>query len=45
MDEKKLPKYEPPKIESYTDEDLLNILGSARTGSPGGNQLKPQDFE
>ena len=41
MDEKDLPKYEAPKIDSYTDDELMNILGPAQTGSADGNVLVP----
>jgi len=31
MEEKFLPSYEAPKIETYTDEELLEKLGTAFT--------------
>ena len=42
MDEKKLPKYEPPKVVTYTEEEILEELGPAQanygglTGGTGG---------
>ena len=44
MDEKDLPKYETPKIDSYTDDELMNILGPAQTGSDNTNVLVPDGF-
>jgi len=41
MAEKKLLKYETPKIDSYTDDELMNILGPAQAGSAGDNVLGP----
>lgn len=35
LDRKKLPAYEPPRIVSYSDEELLNVLGPAQAGSVG----------
>jgi len=32
MEEKKELKYETPKVETYTDEELLEKLGAAHTG-------------
>ncbi|GJQ47743.1 MAG: hypothetical protein HKUEN01_01290 [Candidatus Kuenenia stuttgartiensis] len=32
MEEKKLPVYELPKVVSYTDDELLEKLGTAHTG-------------
>lgn len=32
MKEQKLPSYEAPKVETYTDEELLEKLGTAHTG-------------
>ncbi len=34
MEERKLPEYETPKVVTYTDEELLDELGPAQTGSP-----------
>ena len=33
MEEKKLPEYEAPEVISYTNEEILELLGPARTGS------------
>ena len=44
MDDKHLPKYEAPKIDSYTDDELMNILGPAQTGSGTGHVLVPDGF-
>ena len=41
MEEKNLPQYEAPKIDSYTDDELMNILGPAQTGSGDNNVLMP----
>ena len=32
MEEIFLPSYEAPKVETYTDEELLEKLGTAHTG-------------
>ncbi|MBM2833410.1 MAG: hypothetical protein HW406_571, partial [Candidatus Brocadiaceae bacterium] len=37
MEEKKLPVYESPKVASYTDEELLEELGTAQTGYVNGD--------
>ena len=34
MEEKELPEYEAPEVISYTDKEILALLGPARTGSP-----------
>jgi len=39
MKEQKLPGYEAPKIETYTDEELLEKLGTAHTGYVNGYSL------
>ena len=44
MDVNHLPKYEAPKIDSYTDDELMNILGPAQTGSAGSLVLVPDGF-
>ncbi|MCZ7622186.1 hypothetical protein KsCSTR_16760 [Candidatus Kuenenia stuttgartiensis] len=31
--------YEPPKIETYTDEELLEKLGAAHTGYVNGGNI------
>lgn len=36
MEEKKLPEYEAPKMLTYTDEEVFEMLGPAHTGSIGG---------
>lgn len=33
MEDKKLPEYETPKVLTYTDEEVLEMLGPAHTGS------------
>jgi hypothetical protein len=33
LDRKKLPAYEPPRIVSYSDEELLSVLGPAQAGN------------
>lgn len=35
MEEKKLPEYESPKIVTYTDEELLEMLGPAHASISG----------
>lgn len=40
MKENTLPQYEPPVVLTYTDEEILNELGPARTmvsGACGDN--------
>ena len=37
MQENFLPKYEPPAVVTYTDEEILEELGPARAGSGGCN--------
>ena len=32
MEERKLPEYEAPAIITYTDEQILEVLGPAQTG-------------
>ena len=32
MGEKKLPEYEIPKVITYTDEEILEVLGPVQTG-------------
>ena len=42
MEEKELPEYEAPEVISYTEKEILALLGPARTGSgpaPGGGLL------
>ncbi len=39
MEERKLPEYETPKVVTYTDEELLDELGPAQTGSPLGDNF------
>lgn len=39
MEEKKLPEYEVPSIVTYTDEEILEVLGPAQTGYVGGNNV------
>ena len=34
---KELPKYEPPRIITYTEEEILEQIGPAQTCSPGVN--------
>jgi hypothetical protein len=41
--ENTLPKYEPPVVLTYTDEEILEELGPARAGS-NGCQPSPHDF-
>ena len=41
MVENKLQKYEAPKIETYTDEELLEKLGPAHTGYNSCPYYKP----
>lgn len=36
MEDKKLPEYETPKVLTYTDEEVLEMLGPAHTGSTEG---------
>jgi hypothetical protein len=31
MEERSLPEYEPPVVLTYTDEEILDELGPART--------------
>ena len=33
MEDKKLPEYEAPEVISYTEKEILALLGPARTGS------------
>ena len=33
MEENKLPEYEAPEVISYTEKEILALLGPARTGS------------
>lgn len=39
MEERKLPEYETPKVVTYTDEELLDELGPAQTGTPLGDNF------
>jgi hypothetical protein len=40
MEEKKLPEYEAPKMLTYTEEEVFEMLGPAHTGSTaGGNSV------
>lgn len=44
MEEKKLPEYEAPKMLTYTDEEVFEMLGPAHTAISGaipgpGNHL------
>ncbi|GJQ24335.1 MAG: hypothetical protein HBSAPP01_21250 [Candidatus Brocadia sapporoensis] len=42
MEEKKLPEYEAPKMLTYTDEEIFEMLGPAHTvisGVTGGNHV------
>jgi len=39
MEEKILPEYKSPKIETYTDEELLEKLGTAHTGYVTGSNV------
>jgi hypothetical protein len=42
MEERTLPRYEAPVIITYTNEEILEELGPARTqlsGAGGGNYL------
>ncbi|MBM2834832.1 MAG: hypothetical protein HW406_1993 [Candidatus Brocadiaceae bacterium] len=32
MEEKKLPAYEAPRVITYTDDEILEELGSVQTG-------------
>ena len=32
MEDKKLPEYETPKVITYTDEEILEKLGTVQTG-------------
>lgn len=35
---KELPTYEVPKVVSYTDEEILELLGPAQANTSGGNR-------
>jgi len=35
---KELPAYEVPKVISYTDEEILQLLGPAQANTSGGNR-------
>ena len=37
MTDKKLPKYEAPKVITYTEEEILEELGPAQAGYIGDN--------
>lgn len=37
MEEKKLPEYETPEVTTYTDEEILEMLGPSHTGSVAGD--------
>ena len=39
MEDKKLPVYESPKVDTYTNEDLLEELGPAHTGYVNGDSV------
>jgi len=39
MEDKKLPEYETPKVLTYTDEEVFEMLGPAHTGSAPQNTL------
>jgi hypothetical protein len=39
MVENTLPKYEPPIVKTYTDQEILEELGPASTSGSGGNHL------
>jgi len=42
MEENTLPQYEPPVVLTYTDEEILDELGPARTNTSGvGDGLFP----
>jgi hypothetical protein len=41
MLENTLPKYEPPVVLTYTDEEILEELGPARTSGSGGGHIHP----
>ena len=32
MEENKLPEYEMPKVITYTDDEILEVLGPVQTG-------------
>lgn len=35
MEERKLPEYETPKIVTYTDDELFEMLGPAHASTSG----------
>lgn len=35
MENKNLPQYEPPVVQTYTNEEILEELGPARTNVSG----------
>ncbi|MFQ5610869.1 MAG: hypothetical protein ACE5H9_01905 [Anaerolineae bacterium] len=39
--EKKLPEYERPAVITYTEKQILEQLGPAMAGSPGGDSVFP----
>jgi hypothetical protein len=48
MEEIRMPEYEAPQVITYTDEEILDVLGMAQTGSgmdtfpqPEGADLGP----
>ena len=43
MEERKLPEYETPKVTTYSDEEIFEMLGPAHTGSVsnGGDGVFP----
>ena len=39
MESKKLPEYVVPEVITYTDEEILEELGPAQTGTPLGDNF------
>ena len=39
MENKNLPQYEPPVVMTYTNEEILEELGPARTLISGGDKF------